>query len=527
MSTDNPQNSFFVTKIFRRIFLLFAVSISVLVLIYSYATIQMQKEANLEVLHSKASTLASSIALACNDAMLKDDMSFIVEYSMDVATRNKEILKIIITNTSNKNIEVSHKSWKMFTTVSKSMKNLQKSKEFYTIRYNKSLHQEMFYYTYPVKLPGLDWGYIHIIYSLGTYNKSLHTLYQSIAFLLSLLFLMTLFISYIVSREITLPILKLTKSAEDVAAGNLHLRANIQRNDEIGELARNFNSMIDKLEHSHEELEGLVAIRTKELEKLNKELDLKIQKAIMENSRKEQMLIQQSRLAAMGEMIGNIAHQWRQPLNALGLVVQNIYYTYEAEELDKAYLERSMNKSKKLTGVMSKTIDDFRNFFRPDKVQERFEISERITSVVELISASYKNHNIMITMDLDDSLESIGYPNEFSQVILNVLTNAKDALIEHQEKTRKVWIRSFSEKEDVVIEIEDNAGGIDTSIAEKIFDPYFTTKEKNKGTGIGLYMSKMIIENNMNGKIFMYNSVNGAVFKIKIKKFREGIDNDF
>jgi C4-dicarboxylate-specific signal transduction histidine kinase len=313
----------------------------------------------------------------------------------------------------------------------------------------------------------------------------------------------------------------LTRAAEEIKSGNLHVSVNIKTNDEIGEFAKNFNDMVHKLSRSHEELEELVAMRTEALEKLNQELDAKIKTAIEENSQKEQMLIQQSRLAAMGEMIGNIAHQWRQPLNALGLVVQNIYYTYDAGELDKEYLERAMNKSKKLTTLMSKTIDDFRNFFRPDKLQERFKISERINSVAELVMASYKNHNITVTMELDDELESLGYPNEFSQVLLNVLTNAKDALIERKIELPKVIVRSFAQEERVVVEIEDNAGGIDEDIISKIFDPYFTTKDKSVGTGIGLYMSKMIIENNMHGHISSYNSEDGAVFRIEIKKFKE------
>jgi len=524
MSSDvSIQKSFFLTKIFRRIFILFAISISVLVLFYSYATIQMQKKANLEVLHSKASTLASSIALVSNDAMLKDDMSFIVEYNLNVVEKNPEVLEIIITNTSHNNIEVSRSGWRMFHDVRKTLKRMQKKDESYDIEFSKKFGQDIFHYAYLVKLPGLDWGYIHIIYSLDSYNESLQNIYKSTTLLLGLLFLATLFVSYIVSRELTLPILKLTKSAEEVAAGNLHTRVNIERDDEIGALAVNFNSMIDKLEHSHEELENLVSVRTYELEKLNKELDLRIKRAIIENSQKEQMLIQQSRLAAMGEMIGNIAHQWRQPLNALGLVIQNIYYTYESGDLDKEYLARSMNKSKKLTALMSKTIDDFRNFFRPDKLQEVFSVSERVMSVSELISASYKNHSITIETDLDDSLYSVGYPNEFSQVLLNILTNAKDALIENNIKNPMVWIRSFGENDNVVLEIEDNAGGIDEAIIEKVFEPYFTTKDKTVGTGIGLYMSKMIIENNMGGVIHAYNGKSGAIFRIEIRK--EGKDD--
>ena len=518
MDNIKKQPSFFLTKIFRRIFLSFSGSIAILVFIYSYATIQIQKKSSLEVLHSRANTLANSMALVSHDAMLKDDISFILQYSIDVIKNNKEILQIFVTNQSNTNIEISKDNWKMLQNTAKIITDMQKSEETFKIEYADKFKENIFHYSYPLSLPGINWGYIHIIYSLDSYNKDLDRMYKSIAALLGLLFFVTLVISYIVSREIALPISKLSKTAENVQRGNLHFRADIQRNDEIGQLAQNFNNMINKLEYSHDELENLVSVRTKELETLNKELDIKIKNAIVENSKNEQMLIQQSRLAAMGEMIGNIAHQWRQPLNALGLVVQNIYYAYEIGDLDKEYLEHSMNKSKKLTSQMSKTIDDFRNFFRPNKRQERFSISGEIQSVSELILASYKNHNIEMVTTLDDSLISIGYPNEFSQVLLNILTNAKDALIEKKIVKSKVIVRSFCKDDKIVVEIEDNAGGIDKNVIKKIFDPYFTTKDKKSGTGIGLYMSKMIIENSMKGKISVHNSSQGAVFRITIKK---------
>ena len=518
MSNIKKQPSFFLTKIFRRIFLLFTGSIAILVLIYSYATIQMQKKSSLEVLHSRANTLASSMALVSHDAMIKDDMSFILQYDINVIKHNKEILQIFVTNKTNEDIEISKNSWKMIQKVPKSIKDMQKNREIFKIEYADKFKKNIFHYSYPLNLLGVNWGYIHIIYSLNSYNEELSRMYKSIGILLGLLFLVTLIISYIVSREIALPILELSKTAQNVQNGNLNSRADIKMDDEIGQLAQNFNIMISKLEHSHDELENLVSIRTKELEKLNRELDVKIKNAIAENSKNEQMLIQQSRLAAMGEMIGNIAHQWRQPLNALGLVVQNIYYAYEVGDLDKEYLEHSLNKSKKLTSQMSKTIDDFRNFFRPNKRQETFSISKGIQSAFELISASYKNHNIEIETNLDDSLMTIGYPNEFSQVLLNIFTNAKDALIEKKTIKPKVSVRSFGKNDKIIVEIEDNAGGINKNIIKKVFDPYFTTKDKKSGTGIGLYMSKMIIENSMKGKISAHNSLEGAVFRIEIEK---------
>lgn len=231
---------------------------------------------------------------------------------------------------------------------------------------------------------------------------------------------------------------------------------------------------------------------------------------------KDRLLFQQARSAAMGEMIGNIAHQWRQPLNALGLLMQNIYYSYEAGELEKKQLERSMRKGQRLMQNMSQTIDDFRDFFKPNKEKEQFNVSKVIRNAVELVSASYKNKEITLELNLDDTLILDGYPNEFAQVLLNILSNAKDALQITTPDHASVRIKSYNIDKSVIVEIEDNGGGIDEEIIEKIFEPYFSTKHRDAGTGVGLHMSKMIIENNMNGKLSVMNTDEGARFTMTV-----------
>lgn len=229
---------------------------------------------------------------------------------------------------------------------------------------------------------------------------------------------------------------------------------------------------------------------------------------------KNSMLVQQSRFAAMGEMIGNIAHQWRQPLNALGLLLQNIEVAYEYEMLDQEYIHRTIEKGTRLTSQMSQTIDDFRDFFKPNKKAERFEVHQTIQTTIDLVLQSFLHNQIEILFSGDHTLSTMGFPSEFSQVILNLLNNAKDELIEHDIKDKKVLIRLIQQDESIRIEVEDNAGGIPEDIIEKIFDPYFSTKEEGKGTGIGLYMSKTIIETNMQGKLLVENTGQGACFSI-------------
>ena len=255
----------------------------------------------------------------------------------------------------------------------------------------------------------------------------------------------------------------------------------------------------------------------KKLFDLNKELEIKILAEIEKQKQQQMLLEKQARHAAMGEMIGNIAHQWRQPLNALGLVLQNIEFAHSMDDLDDEFMNKSMNKSKILIDSMSKIIDDFRHFFSPNKEKNKFSISKVIDASLSLIEESLYNHSISAKKEIKD-FEIIGFENELVQVLLILITNAKDALVEKKIENPEIEIKTIIEKDEFVIKVIDNARGIDKKIINKIFDPYFTTKEEGKGTGIGLYMSKIIIENNMNGKLEVENSDKGAIFSIKLKE---------
>ncbi len=308
----------------------------------------------------------------------------------------------------------------------------------------------------------------------------------------------------------------LSKKIDDILIGTkkfanneLDYRIKVTSTDEIGQLENSFNEMAGKIEK-------LIS----QEKKLNTELEEKVIVETSKQKEQEQLLIQQTRLAAMGEMIGNIAHQWRQPLNALGLILQNLKFSYEIGELDEKMIDKSVKKATMLTENMSKTIDDFRNFFRPNKAKENFKINEGIIKAVELIESTFEHNNIKLEKDFVSSeIEFFGFANEFSQVILNLLTNAKDAVLENKIENPLIIIQTKIDDEYIYISIKDNGLGIKDEIINKIFEPYFTTKDEGKGTGIGLYMSKIIIENNMNGKIEVKNEQNGAnvIIKLPIK----------
>lgn len=231
---------------------------------------------------------------------------------------------------------------------------------------------------------------------------------------------------------------------------------------------------------------------------------------------KDRIMMHQSRLAAMGEMISNIAHQWRQPLNTLGLVIQRLPFFYDSEEFNREFLESSVNESMKLIHHMSRTIDDFRGFFKTDKKMITFEVNKVIRQTISLIEPSFKAEQITISIYPEGNPCIRGYPNEYSQVLLSILHNAKDVLSEKKLRKGQVKINSFQEGETAVVTISDNAGGIGEDIIEKIFDPYFTTKDPDKGTGIGLFIAKNIIENSMKGKLKVRNIAEGAEFRIEV-----------
>lgn len=263
--------------------------------------------------------------------------------------------------------------------------------------------------------------------------------------------------------------------------------------------------------------------RTKdELERYKNNLEEKVHQEITKRQEQEKIMIQQSRLAAMGEMIGNIAHQWRQPLNAMGIVIYNIKDAYDYGELTPKMMERSTNKATALIKKMSTTIDDFRNFFKPDKLKEEFKLSNAIDEILSLIEESFLQSRINIKIEIDPSLTVIGYKNEFSQVILNLLNNSRDVFEERHINHRYIRISAFQIEDKIVVSVKDNGGGIPIKVLPRVFEPYYSTKEEGKGTGIGLYMSKSIIEEHHKGKLLASNDEEGAIFTIELPTRQNG-----
>ncbi|MBU1658845.1 PAS domain-containing sensor histidine kinase [bacterium] len=277
-----------------------------------------------------------------------------------------------------------------------------------------------------------------------------------------------------------------------------------------------------ELEELNKTLEKRVLEQTKQLQELNQTLELRVKEEIAKNEEKQKVMFWQSRHASLGQMLANIAHQWRQPLTELSLTVFNMKKS--ALNDDNEDVLTFYDESKKIIKNMSNTIDDFTNFFKPDKEKHYFYLSDSINESIQILEKLLKSEMIHVKTDFQ-SIEVLGSTNELSQVIINLIKNSKDAFVQNGILIREIQIQTKKEKGFAIIELQDNAGGIKEEISSKsresknidrIFEPYFTTKHTSQGTGLGLFMSKMICEQGLNGSIEVKSKKGTTTFSIKI-----------
>ena len=354
--------------------------------------------------------------------------------------------------------------------------------------------------------------YILLTSTSSFLQKDYDNFIHSLSIYIVIISLLVAIISLFLVRHLIMPLSKITETAKEIAAGNAKETIDfdtVHTHDEIEELTTSLQTMLQKLEESKKDIEKKVQVRTQELNTLNENLEHLVKEKTDENIKQLEILQQQNKLASMGEMIGAIAHQWRQPLNEISIAIQNLKYDYEDGLITEEYLNDFIQSTKKVIKFMSDTIDDFRNFYRVEKKKEHFNVKDAVQRVLSIQKAQLVNNNIEVTL-IGEGFEIVGYKNEFQQVILNLLNNAKDILLQNKIKDAKITI----ELKNKTIYLRDNGGGIPLEIINRIFEPYFTTKEQGKGTGMGLYMSKMIIEENIKAKLDVSNTPEGAEFRI-------------
>lgn len=237
-----------------------------------------------------------------------------------------------------------------------------------------------------------------------------------------------------------------------------------------------------------------------------------------ENRQKDIMIIYQSRQAKIGEMMGNITHQWKQPLNTINLILANLLDSYRYGDLDEERLEKSVSKVENIVNKMSETVSDFSDFLKPSKEKVNFDIKDCINCALMLMEESINQYQIEVEILYEGDTLAKGYPNEISHVVFNILNNARDAIVTSSPIKRKIKIFVEGNQESLKLEIFNNGKAISKEAGENLFKPYFTTKSDIGGTGLGLYISKQIIEERMDGRLTLENVEDGVCCKIVIPK---------
>jgi len=392
-----------------------------------------------------------------------------------------------------------------------------------------------------LRLPGEQTPYMYVRAGISIKEavaKANQQLLYNIGMMVPFVIFALILAAFIAKRSIVDRVDSLRTASKRLAGGNLKTRVgDLAGGGELGELGNAFDEMartleenIAELSHSHLQLyektllledeiaerqvvQEDLADKQQLLESLNRTLEERIEAAVKELRQKDQTLIQQNRLAAMGEMINNIAHQWRQPLNLISLIAQGLP---ESRNISQAELDQEVERIMDVILHMSQTIDDFRYFFRQDKEKSHFTANQAVAKAVEFISPSTTDKGIGISITEESQTDIFGYSNEYAQVLLNILSNAKDVLVERNVAEPCINITISQVDGRSVVAISDNGGGINPEVMPRIFDPYFTTKGKTQGTGIGLYMSKIIIEQNMGGSLSAQNIAGGVAFHIEV-----------
>ncbi len=338
-----------------------------------------------------------------------------------------------------------------------------------------------------------------------TFIKNIQLLLIIIVFLAIVMFL---FINYLLK-----PLKHLQKKIQQLSK-KISPEENLEEN-------KNLNELESIKQHFYFFIK-LINLERNKLEEYNKNLQQRVEEEVRKNKEKEELLAHQSKMASMGEMLENIAHQWRQPLSVISTAASGLMLQKQLKNIsDEEEIER-LNKIMKTTQYLSETITSFSNFFRQDKTKTNCNLKDICFHALNIIESKFKNKNVEIITNIND-LNLYTYDGELTQVIMNILTNAHDILKKSSYK-KFIFIDIYQENKNAIITIKDNGGGIADDIIDKIFEPYFTTKFKSSGTGIGLYMSQEIITKNIGGTLgvknetFSYenNDYKGASFTITI-----------
>ena len=369
-------------------------------------------------------------------------------------------------------------------------------------------------------------GIMHIGLSQQPLDKAVAENQRSLLIIEALLILFGLIISVVVARRVAAPIQQLTTRLALLKTDSLRNSDSLEQFEsqlkelELGDIPANTwesHQLVNAFQHLQNQLLlqiQLIQESATDLQTSHEEL----KQAYEELQQMQQQLVQSTKMASMGEMLAMIAHQWRQPLATINVIAASI--TLE-QQLGNATTEGTLEKLKKIqdtTSFLSRTINDFRDFFRPDRQRAFVQLNELVQRTVEIIGLSLQTQNIELVKEFGELPQLELFPNEVQQALINLLKNAEEALEESGIDKKKLILRTYAQQDRQILEVQDNAGGIPEDVVDQIFFPYFSTKNKLNGTGLGLYMSRMIIEDHLGGKLTVVNKDGGACFRVELNE---------
>ncbi len=355
-----------------------------------------------------------------------------------------------------------------------------------------------------------------------------------IIFILALVFAVVM--TKKMAKRFIAPVKKILEQSMRISQGDLRKGEPVHcKISELSQLADTHEIMRQALDESRQKLEDYSRTlsekvdertfelnkKSKELEELNRTLEERVKKEVAANLQKDQLMLRSARQAQMGEMLSMIAHQWRQPLSSISTITGNLLVFIELDNYNKEQFHDLLGNINEHAQFLSRTINDFRNFFNPNKKKKSVMLDDIMEQTINIVGRSLEYKSITLEKDYQFRSPIITYPNEITQVFLNIIKNAQDVIVEKKTENPRIKIKGYQDNNFQVIEIKDNAGGIPSEHTEKIFDPYFSTKDEKQGTGLGLYMSRLIIEKHCKGKLIVKNEDEGANFIISIPMLTE------
>ncbi|MCI4624504.1 MAG: HAMP domain-containing histidine kinase [Candidatus Magnetoovum sp. WYHC-5] len=362
---------------------------------------------------------------------------------------------------------------------------------------------------------GIHIGNMKILFNI-TESKEVIIFNTKVTFLIALFeIIVSLFVSFLIGYKLTDALSRLTLVTKQITENEDRIvNINIKSGDEVETLSNSIQLMHEKIFVRNKK----IAETTQELKELNANLEKRISEEVQRNKEKDVLMMSKFRWVAMGEMLVNISHYWRQPIAAISAIAQDIIDAHKYNELDSAYLRHSVDNVVMITKDMSTMIDFFKDSYKFSDEVEDFNLSTTIRNCIKLIDASLKSENIVLHADIHEEVIVRGIPGEFSQALLNILINSKEAIVLNKIPSGiiNISLDKLAYNCKSVLIITDNGGGILEEYIDKIFDPYFSTKNKTAGTGLGLYNTKVTIENIMHGSIAVYNIEGGVAFRIEV-----------